>query len=181
MKWLPRTAWSFVILGIVAGCTGDEASSPPGGSPATSPGAAPDSTKRGVPPVTQPAPAKESAPKDTAKPPGDTKAQETPALEPPKTEPAKEKTEPAKEKTADVKLSDEELASIKKLPKADQELAIKQAVCPVSGDHLGGEMGMPIKVTAEGRTFFLCCEGCKDEVKKDAKGVIAKLDTQIKK
>lgn len=181
MRWLPRTAWSFVILGLVAGCTGDETQTPPGGAPSATPGAAPDSAKRGVPPVTQPAPAKESAPKATAKPPGEAKGQETPALEPPKTEPAKDKAEPAQDKTADVKLSDEELASIKKLPPADQELAIKQAVCPVSGDHLGGEMGMPIKITAEGRTFFLCCDGCKDDVKKDPKGVIAKLDARKKK
>ena len=131
--------------------------------------------------MTQPAPAKETAPKDTAKPPGEAKGQETPALEPPKTEPAKDKAEPAKEKTADVKLSNEELATIKKLPPADQDLAIKQAVCPVSGDHLGGEMGTPVKVTAEGRTFFLCCAGCNDEVKKDPKGVIAKLDARMKK
>ncbi len=181
MKWLPRTAWSFVLLGLVAGCTGDETQTPAGGSPATKPGAAPDSGTRGVPPVTQPAPIKDTGPKDMAKPAGDGKGHDTPALEPPKTEPAKDKTEPAKEKTADVKLSDEELASIKKLPPADQELAIKQAVCPVSGDHLGGEMGMPIKVTAEGRSFFLCCDGCKDEVKKDPKGVIAKLDARLKK
>jgi YHS domain-containing protein len=37
-------------------------------------------------------------------------------------------------------------------------------------------MDKPIKVTAEGRTFFLCCESCEDKVKSDPKGVIAKLD-----
>ena len=35
---------------------------------------------------------------------------------------------------------------------------------------------MPIKVDAEGRTFYLCCKSCEDDVKKDPKGVLAKLD-----
>jgi YHS domain-containing protein len=37
-------------------------------------------------------------------------------------------------------------------------------------------MGKPIKVSAEGRTFFICCEGCEEKVKSDPKAVIAKLD-----
>jgi YHS domain-containing protein len=31
-------------------------------------------------------------------------------------------------------------------------------------------------VSAEGRTFFICCEGCEEKVKSDPKAVIAKLD-----
>ncbi len=30
-------------------------------------------------------------------------------------------------------------------------------------------MGKPIKVTAEGRTFYICCDSCEDEVKTNAK------------
>ncbi len=71
--------------------------------------------------------------------------------------------------------SDEVLANLKKLPAADQPLATAQKVCPVSGEPLG-EMGAPIKVTAEGRTFFLCCKSCEADVKADPKAVIAKLD-----
>lgn len=37
-------------------------------------------------------------------------------------------------------------------------------------------MGKPLKVTAEGRTFYLCCENCQKDVKADPKAVIAKLD-----
>ena len=45
----------------------------------------------------------------------------------------------------------------------------------MSAHHLGS-MGKPIKVTAEGRTFYLCCDDCEEKVKADPKGVIAKLD-----
>lgn len=73
-----------------------------------------------------------------------------------------------------VKLSDDEIANIKKLPADEQDAAFKQAVCPVSGENLG--MDVPIKVSAEGRDFYICCGGCKGDVEKDPKGVLAKLD-----
>ncbi len=77
--------------------------------------------------------------------------------------------------SAPAKLTDKELAAIKELPAAEQAVAIKQAVCPVSSHHLGS-MEKPVKVSAEGRTFYICCEGCEEEVKTDPKAVIAKLD-----
>jgi YHS domain-containing protein len=90
-------------------------------------------------------------------------------VDPPKTE------EPKKETDA-TKLSDEEIAEIKKLPAEDQKIALAQMVCPVSGDHLGeANMGAPIKQVVDGKTFFLCCAGCEKEVKADPKGVLAKL------
>jgi len=46
----------------------------------------------------------------------------------------------------------------------------------VSGENLG--MDVPIKVSAEGRDFYICCGGCKDAVEKDPKGVLAKLDAK---
>ena len=42
-------------------------------------------------------------------------------------------------------------------------------------------MEKPIKVTAEGRTFYLCCEGCEEDLKANPKAVIAKLDQAGKK
>jgi hypothetical protein len=72
-------------------------------------------------------------------------------------------------------LSKEQLASIKQLNAEDQPLALKQKICPVSDEPLG-EMGKPVKVSAGGRTFFLCCKNCEKDVKADAKAVIAKLD-----
>jgi hypothetical protein len=74
-----------------------------------------------------------------------------------------------------VSLTDAQIAKIRTLPAAEQDPALAQAVCPVSGEHLGS-MGTPYKITVENRTFYLCCGGCADEVKADPKGVIAKLD-----
>ena len=84
-------------------------------------------------------------------------------------------TEPTKGADAG-KLSDEEIAEIKKLPSADdQALALAQVTCPVSGDKLGGDMGVPIKQLVDGKTFFICCSGCEKAVKSDPAAVLAKL------
>ena len=150
-----RHLWVLAVVLSLAGCgDGDEAGTPPAGG--TTPGA-PSQTPAAKAPTTAPAPT-----------PGETKKNEAPPLEPPKTGSTKEDAAP-------VVLAADELANIKKLPAAEQDAAIKQAVCPVSGEHLGN-MGMPVKITAEDRTFYLCCEGCEKDVKKDAKSVIAKLD-----
>jgi YHS domain-containing protein len=37
-------------------------------------------------------------------------------------------------------------------------------------------MGKPVKVTYDGRTFYLCCKSCEADVKADPKAIIAKLD-----
>jgi len=74
------------------------------------------------------------------------------------------------------KLTDQELAAIKKLPADEQPIAIAQMVCPVSEHHLGGGgMGVPIKQTIGDKTFYVCCAGCKDDVKDDPAAVLAKL------
>ena len=76
--------------------------------------------------------------------------------------------------SAEPKLSEDELAEIKKLPAESQVMAIAQMTCPVSGDALGG-MGMPVKQVVDGKTFFLCCSGCEKEVKEHPQAVLAKL------
>lgn len=48
-----------------------------------------------------------------------------------------------------------------KLAPADQALARAQAKCPVTGKALGS-MGIPVRMVAQGRPVFLCCEGCRD-------------------
>ena len=63
-----------------------------------------------------------------------------PKIEGPKTEGT------GKGDAAAAKLTADEIAAIKQLPAAEQELALKQAVCPVSDEHLGA-MGKPIKIT----------------------------------
>jgi YHS domain-containing protein len=52
-------------------------------------------------------------------------------------------------------------ASFASLSPADRELAMKQKVCPVSGELLG-LMATPIKVDVEGQTVFICCPSCKE-------------------
>lgn len=105
-----------------------------------------------------------------------------PAPAPASEAPAPAETEKAPEASADdaapaetaVALTEDEIAEIKKLPEADAEAALKQKVCPISNENLGA-MGTPIKVEADGKTAFLCCDGCKEEFEKDPKAVLAKL------
>lgn len=84
------------------------------------------------------------------------------------------KTDGDAPKTVKVSLTEDELAEIKKLPEAEQALAIAQAVCPVSGHNLGS-MEKPIKIEHDGKTAFLCCEGCKGDFDADPAAVMAKL------
>lgn len=86
------------------------------------------------------------------------------------------KGEAKKEGASVDKLTDEELAQIKKLPADEQAAAIAQVVCPVSEHHLGsGGMGVPIKQTIGDKTFYICCSGCKDDVKDEPAKVLANL------
>jgi hypothetical protein len=62
-----------------------------------------------------------------------------------------------------------------KLSPADRKLAEEQKICPVSGEPLGS-MGVPVKVTLEGRDIFVCCDGCVDELKQNFPTYAAKLD-----
>jgi YHS domain-containing protein len=156
-----------LALAIGCGSTEDTTSTPtptPSTPPPTTTPATTDTKKDTEPAKAAPAPAKEESPKVEAP------KVEAPKVEAPKTEPAKG----APKGASAVKLSDEEVAAIKKLPAGDQVVALKQAVCPVSGKHLGA-MDAPFKVTAEGKTFYLCCDGCKDEVDANPKAVVAKL------
>jgi hypothetical protein len=84
------------------------------------------------------------------------------------------KTDESDEAGKPVTLTDEEIARIKKLPEDEQAAAMAQAVCPVSGHHLGF-MGIPAKTTVLGRTIYLCCSGCEEDVKADPEAAIAKL------
>jgi len=56
----------------------------------------------------------------------------------------------------------------------DRAAAIKQGVCPVSGEPLGS-MGKPAKVTVKGQTVFLCCPGCEEDLRKEPDKFLAKL------
>ena len=65
-------------------------------------------------------------------------------------------------------------ANLAKLDATDRKLAEKQKVCPVSGELLGS-MGKPHKVTLQGRTVFLCCPGCEEELRANADEYLKKV------
>ncbi len=67
----------------------------------------------------------------------------------------------------EVQLTEAELEEIRKamepLSEEDRKLAEAQVICPVTEVRLGSMgMGTPVKLEIEGRTVFICCEGCRD-------------------
>ncbi len=64
-----------------------------------------------------------------------------------------------------------------KLSEADRAAALKQDVCPVTGEKLGS-MGGPPKVLINGREVFLCCAGCEEELRKQPETYLAKLKSE---
>ena len=65
-------------------------------------------------------------------------------------------------------------AALAKLPKGDQSVAMAQRNCVVLEDNRLGSMGTPIKVTIEGQSVFLCCEGCKKKALANSKASLSK-------
>jgi Cu(I)/Ag(I) efflux system membrane fusion protein len=61
-----------------------------------------------------------------------------------------------------------------KLSAADQQLADRQKLCPVTGARLDS-MGGPIAVEVAGQRIFICCKGCEAPLKKDPRKYLAKL------
>jgi hypothetical protein len=165
-----RQPWLLVVgLGLLAGCTGEDSNSGPPVQPVP-PSRAATKPADNMAPAVNPAPTVKTDTKTPASASSPTEAKDSaaPSLEGPK-------SDTAEGDTKSVKLTSAEEANIKKLPADEQAAALKQVVCPVSGEHLGS-MGTPVKVSAENRTFYLCCKSCQDDVKADPKGVIAKLD-----
>jgi hypothetical protein len=56
--------------------------------------------------------------------------------------------------------------ALSRLPPADQALAARQRVCPVTGQPLGS-MGTPARVVIAGKPVLLCCEGCEEPLRKN--------------
>ncbi|MDR3634106.1 MAG: hypothetical protein P4L84_09890 [Isosphaeraceae bacterium] len=164
--------WAGLTLAAFVGCAEETQTTP--STPAATPGPAPTTPPGPAAKTDTPEPAKEADQKEMEKPespPASAPKVDAPKVDAPKIDAPKPD---ADKKAESVKLNDEELAAIKKLPADEQPLALKQLICPVSDEHLGA-MDTPIKVTAEGKTFFLCCKGCKKELDADAKAVLAKL------
>ena len=57
-----------------------------------------------------------------------------------------------------------EMEGLAKLSVADQLETLQQRTCPVTKQPLGS-MGQPIRVSVQGRSLFVCCEGCVDSLK----------------
>ena len=114
---------------------------------------------------------------------GDAKKEEEKKTEGDAKKDEKKEGEPKKDdapKTAGVTLSAEEVAAIKELPEADQAAALAQKICPVQEDDDGkpnhlGAMGKPIKKVIKGKTVYLCCKGCVEDLEKDPDKFLAKL------
>jgi YHS domain-containing protein len=90
------------------------------------------------------------------------------------TKPVTVPQETLKASLATIKLNPDEIAEIKKLPADQQAAALEQKICPISDEHLGS-MGVPIRVEADGKTAFLCCDGCVGAFKKDPAAAFTKL------
>ncbi len=65
-------------------------------------------------------------------------------------------------------------AELAKLSPEDAASALKQHICPVSGDMLG-TTGAPIKVDIEGKQVWICCEDCRDQLLDSPEEFLAKL------
>ena len=161
MTLLRKASWATMILAAMAAGCSVETSTTTTTSDATPETVAPKADMPKIDPVKAEEP-KADAPK-TEEPKAD-----APKVEAPKTE------EPKADAPKTGKLSDDEIKEIKTLPADEQDAALKQAKCPVSDEALGS-MGAPIKVTAEGKTFYICCKGCAKEVETNPKEVVAKL------
>jgi Cu(I)/Ag(I) efflux system membrane fusion protein len=54
-------------------------------------------------------------------------------------------------------------AALAKLSDADRKLAEQQTFCPILANSRLGSMGVPVKLTIQGETVFLCCASCQDK------------------
>jgi RND family efflux transporter MFP subunit len=62
-----------------------------------------------------------------------------------------------------------------KLSEVDRRAAMSQRFCVVLVDSRLGSMGPPEKLVIDGRTVFVCCEGCKDEALANPQKTLAKV------
>lgn len=89
---------------------------------------------------------------------------------------------PADHVDAHAEMADEEsdadetiVEAFASLSSDDRPAAEKQKICPVSGEALG-TMGTPIKVDVNGKTVFICCEGCREKLLNNPEDYLAKLN-----
>ncbi len=68
--------------------------------------------------------------------------------------------------------------ALEKLPPAERVLARRQLICPVTEMRLGS-MGAPIKVDVDGRSIWICCEGCRESLLANPAKYLAKLPQEV--
>ncbi|MEX1231391.1 MAG: hypothetical protein WEB58_14185 [Planctomycetaceae bacterium] len=88
--------------------------------------------------------------------------------------------EHSKETLARVEKLNKCAAAIAKLRVADRPLAEAQLLCPIDVGSRLGSMGTPVKLMLEGKPVFLCCKGCENAAREDAKATLAKVE-ELKK
>ncbi|MGB7327989.1 MAG: hypothetical protein WBD31_24150 [Rubripirellula sp.] len=66
------------------------------------------------------------------------------------------------------------MPGLKELSPEDYKSAMAQHMCPVSGEMLG-TMGAPEKVDVNGKSVWICCDGCKDKLLADPEKYLAKV------
>lgn len=71
-------------------------------------------------------------------------------------------------------------AALKKLSPEDKKLALAQRFCPVRNDQLGS-MGVPVKLTLDGKSVFICCKGCVADAQADPAKTLARVEEFKKK
>ena len=64
---------------------------------------------------------------------------------------------------------------IANLPLAEQGLALKQGICPVTREPLGS-MGTPINVQVGDRAIYVCCQGCVSTLMEDPMKYLPKAE-----
>jgi membrane fusion protein, copper/silver efflux system len=71
-------------------------------------------------------------------------------------------------------------AALAKLPPEDRKLAEAQKFCAVLDENRLGSMGVPIKLSVDGQSVFVCCTGCKSDALADPTKTLEKLKSRGK-
>ncbi len=71
--------------------------------------------------------------------------------------------------------------AIAKMSREDQLSVKQQGFCAILTQNRLGSMGTPVKVKIEGKTLFLCCNGCSEEARANPTTTLASLDRLLGK
>lgn len=66
-------------------------------------------------------------------------------------------------------------AALAKLSSANRKAAELQKECPINEGSLLGSMGVPIEITLDGQSVFLCCSACEEDALADPRGTLEKV------